>query len=132
MNMKDNISLNQYVNKLGKYLYNNLDGAFKLVKSSNTCDVYITLLYQLPKLQQIPGKGKDYNDVHEMIINLSITTYQDKIRINIIEQDEYERTLGHLIYHTDFLSDLKSAKSIIFKNVCKCISKHYSDYHFIY
>lgn len=126
------LSANQQVNRVGKYLYKNLDGAFKIKNSSNTCDVYTTVLYQIPYLQQIPGRGKEYNDVHEMTLNLNITTYQNKVRINIIEMDPNERTIGYDLYKPEVLEDLDFACKLIFQKVCKRISKAYQEYDFLF
>ena len=120
------------VNRVGKYLYNHLDGAFKFQTSSNTFDVYTTILYQLPRYAQIPGKGVEYNDVHEMVLNLSITTYMNKVRVNIIEMSPEERTIGFDVYAPEVLQDLEEAKRIIFQKVCKRISKAYEDYLFLF
>lgn len=122
----------QQVNRIGKYLYKNLDGAFKYKTSSNTCDVYFTLLYQIPYLQRIPGKGKQYNDVHEMVIDLNVTTYQNKVRVNIVEMDPNERTLGYDVYLPEKLEDLESAKKTILNKVIKKVSKAYEDYDFLF
>ena len=75
-----NITGSQLVNKVGKYLYNHLDGAYKYSKDRNTYDVYVTLLYELK-----PEYGGIPNDVQEMTIDISITTYQNKIRVDTIE-----------------------------------------------
>lgn len=123
---------NQIVNKVGKYLYKNIDSAYEYNTSSNTCDVYMIIYYQIPKLQQIPGRGRAYNDVHEMKINLSITTYQNKIRVNIIELDPNQRTLGYDLYETYQLNPLSEFKKIVLQRVQKRISKAYSDYEFIF
>lgn len=131
-NPQGKLQAGQQVNRVGKYLYKHLDGAFKIEFSPNTCDVYITLLYQLPYLDRIPGKGKEYNSVHEMTLDLNITTYQDKLRINVLETDENERTLGHNVYGPEYLIDLEQAKQLIFNNIVKKVSKAYEEYDFIF
>lgn len=122
----------QQVNRIGKYLFKNLEGAFKYKTSANMCDIYFTLLYQIPYLQRIPGKGKEYNDVHEMTIDLNITTYQNKVRVNIIEMDPNERTIGYDCYSPVVLQDLESAKKLILGKVIKKVSKAYQDYDFLF
>ena len=131
-NQKNKISANQQVNRVGKYLYKNLDGAYKIEYGVNTCDVFVILLYQIPYLHQIPGKGKEYNDVKEMNLDLNITTYQNKLRVNIIEMDENERTLGHNVYDLEKLVNLNEAKELIFNNVVKKVSKAYEEYDFLF
>ena len=126
------LSANQQVNRVGKYLYNNLDGAFKYKTSSNTCDVYFTLLYQLPLDMQEPDKGKEYNDVHEITVDINITTYQNKVRVNVIEMTPMQRTLGYDLYEPELLENIESAKSRIFKKVVKRVSRAYSEYDFLF
>ena len=126
------LSANQQVNRVGKYLYKNIDRAFKYKTSSNTCDIYFTLLYQLPLDMQEPDKGKEYNDVHEITVDINITTYQNKIRVNVIEMTPKQRTLGYDLYEPELLENLESAKSRIFKRVVKKVSKAYSEYDFLF
>ena len=89
----DGLKIQQVLNKVGKYLYKHIDSSYKIQFSGNMCDVYIKVYYQLKYWDRIPGKGPEYNDVHEMPININLTTYQNKIRVNIIEADENERIL---------------------------------------
>ncbi|MCM1226120.1 MAG: hypothetical protein NC320_01685 [Clostridium sp.] len=118
-----NMSASQQVNRLGKYLYKHLDGAYKYMKSGNMYDVYCTLLYQLK-----PECGGKVNDVQEMTININITTYQNKIRINTIEMTPEERTLGYDTMKPEEMSDLKQAMEIIIWKVGNKIRKAYKDY----
>lgn len=129
-NMK--LSSNQQVNRVGKYLYNNIDGAFKYKTSSNMCDVFFTLLYQLPLDMQEPDKGEEYNDVHEITVDINITTYQNKVRVNVIEMTPMHRTLGYDLYEPYVLEDLENAKKRIFNKIIKRVSKAYSDYDFLF
>lgn len=117
------IPANLAVNKIGKYLYKHLDGAFKFKTSANTCDVYFLLLYQEPGVC----------DVQEMHINLNITTYQNKVRVNAIEVTPEERTLGYDCYSPELIqTDLEAAKKKIFDTVVKRVSKAYEGYDFIF
>lgn len=121
------IPASQQVNRVGKYLYNQLDGAYKYVKSGNMYDVYCTLLYELKaEFGGIP------NDVQEMTININITTYQNKLRINTIEMTPQERTLGFDIMKPEELADLKQAMEIIIWKVGNRIRKAYKDYTILF
>lgn len=115
------MNANQQVNRLGKYLYKYLDSAFKYTTSSNTCDVYFLLLYQ------IPGQL----DVQEMNIDISITTYQNKIRVNVIEISPEERTIGYSCYDPEFVKNLKEASLKIYQDILKKVSKAYKDIDFL-
>lgn len=117
------IPASQQVNRIGKYLYKGLDGAFKMKTSSNTCDVYVTMLYQLPN---------NVGDVHEMTLDLNITTYQNKIRVNILEMTPDERTIGFDCYPPEDMMDLHFGKELIMERVKYRIMKAYRDYIFVF
>lgn len=117
------IPASQQVNRIGKYLYKHLDGAYKFHKSGNMYDVYCTLLYELK--EEYSGTK---NDVQEMTININITTYQNKIRINTIEMAPQERTLGSDSMKPEELTDLQTAMKIILWKVGNRVRKAYKDY----
>lgn len=87
---------NSLVNPLGQYLFKNLDGATNFEKSSNMCEVTTIVLYQMPyeirKKYNIPDS--EATDVHEKELGINITSYNQKIRINILDNDENQETLG--------------------------------------
>ena len=121
----------QMVNQFGKYLYKHLDGAFKITNHPNMCDVYFMLLYQTPLEDRHIGRPEE-KKMHEMNIDLNVTTYQNKIRVNVIEISPEERTLGCYVLNEEQLSNLNEALSIIYNKVTKRISKVYEDYDFIF
>lgn len=120
---------NQMVNALGKYLYNHIDGAFKIKNTGNTCDVWMTLLYAVPTEELQKG---DVQDVHEMTLNLSITTYQNKIRVNILEVTPNEKTLACQVYKPEQLEDFALATKVIFDKIIKRVEKVYEDFEILY
>lgn len=128
------LQASQQVNRLGKYLYKNLDGAFKIKNTSNTCDVYVTVLYQIPVefLKKYGITEDKYMEVHEMTVNISITTYQNKVRINVIEMTKGEKTIGFDLYPPESLIDLEKSAKKVFDKVCKRISKEFADYDFLF
>lgn len=111
------------VNMVGKYLYKNLDGAYKFTKDRNTFDIYVTLLYELKE-----EYGGIPNDVQEMTINISITTYQNKIRVDTIEMTPEERTLGFDLFKVEDMLDMELAMSTIKWKVGNRIRKAYKNY----
>ena len=129
---KGKIPAGQQVNRVGKYLKKHLDGAYSIKMSPNMCDVYVTLLYQIPYLQRIPGKGKEYNGIHEMTLDINVTTYQNKVRVNVIELSPEERTLGFDCYSPEKLQNLEQAKELILNKIIKKVSKAYQDYDFVF
>lgn len=122
-------NISQFVNQLGKYLYKNIDGAFKFKNSGNMFDVWMTLLYAIPSAELQKGQEQD---VQEMTINLNITTYQNKVRVNSIEVSPNERTLGCDVYKAERLQDFEEAKELILNKICKHIHKWYSDYEILF
>lgn len=119
----------QKVNKIGSYLYKNIDGAFKFEKSPNMYDIYMVVYYQLP----VESRRKPEDDeLHEMIIDINVTTYQNKIRVNTIEQDENERTLGFKVYSDDKVENLEELRRVVLKTVKMQLEKAYKDYDFIF
>ena len=117
------IPASQQVNRVGKYLYKHLDGAYEFRKSGNMYDVYCTLLYELKE-----EYGGTKNDVQEMTININITTQQNKLRINTIEMTPQERTLGFDLMKPEELVDLQTAMAIIQRKVGNRIRKAYKEY----
>ena len=85
------------------------------------CDVYIILLYSEP----------ESNDVQEMILDINITTYQNKIRINIIEVTPKERTIGFDLYTSEEMMNLQEASKKIYQKILKRVSKAYEDFDFL-
>lgn len=117
------------VKRIGQYLYKHIDGAYDFKSSSNNYDVYFLLLYELKKELREPGK--DY-PVQEMRININVTTYQNKVRINIIELTPKERTIGFDVYTPEKVQDLQKAYPVIMEKIYKRIYKAYEDYYFLY
>ena len=67
-----------------------------------------------------------------MNIDINITTYQNKVRVDIIEMTSAERTLGYNLYPPEKLNDLPSAMKLIWRNIVNKVSKAYADYDFIF
>lgn len=117
------------VKRIGQYLYKHIDGSYDFKSSSNNYDIYFLLLYELKKELREPGK--DY-PVQEMKININVTTYQNKVRINIIEITPKERTIGFDLYTPEKVQDLQRAYPVIMEKIYKRIYKAYEDYYFLY
>ena len=121
----------QYVNKVGRYLYEHIDGAFKVDKSPNMYDIWLTLLYQIPS-EYLTESEKEDVDVQELTINLNVTTYDDKLRVNIIVEDEYEKTIGTKTFSFAKLDNLEWLRLEILKFIRKKLEKEYEDYDFYF
>lgn len=122
------------VKRLGKYLKDNLTGVFKVQEPPNEYIIYTTILYQIKpevrkalKRYQKEFQGKE-EDIYEMNIYLNLTTYKQFIRINVIELDENEQTLGYMRLSQQDLMSLPFCKTKIMEFVKKVIEKKYEDY----
>lgn len=120
----------QLVNKLGKFLYRHLDGAFKYEQHDNMCDVYITVLYSIPA--DIATRYELDPEIHEMTIDVNITTYQNKIRVDTIEVSPEECTLGFDLFPPEMMQDLNAALDKVYAKVVKRITNRYKDWDFIF
>ena len=128
----NNIPTSQQINKIGKYLYKNLGGAESIKISPNMCDVYFIILYQLPYEQQFVKNGPEVNKkIHEMLIDINITTYRNQIRVNTIEVTPEEKTLGFDLFDPNISQNLEAAKDAIFKTVVSRVAKAYKDWIFL-
>ena len=119
-NQQQVLPASKQVNRVGKYLYKSFKG-IKYTISSNMCDVYTALLYVEPRS----------NDVQEIILDINITTYQNKIRVNIIEVTPQERTIGFDLYTSEEIMNLQEASKKIYQKILKRVSKAYEDYDFL-
>lgn len=109
------------VTRVGKYLSKHLDGVYKTAKDRNTYDVYVNFMYQpYPEYTETPP-------VNSLNIIISITTYQNKIRVNTIELTPEEKTLGCDVFSPGVMQDLENAKYLILKAVKKNVHKAYPD-----
>lgn len=128
------LNANQQVNRLGKYLFKHLDTANDIDYTPNTCEVHITVLYEIPR--ELYRKYQEHlneeaGEIFELKIMLNFTTYQNKVRLNVIEDNENERTLGQRIYKPEDLMDLQASQNRVMNDVYKILSRKFEDYDFI-
>jgi hypothetical protein len=111
------------VNSIGKYLKKNIDGAYNIRFSSNTCEVTIRMYYQ------VEGDIDTFSTIDFL---LNITSYQNKVRVNITEDTAMEKTIGQIILTDTELADFRLAKKKILTKIKRFIDKEYADYIFVY
>lgn len=124
------IPVEQLVNKVGNYLYRHLDGAYKFDKKAGVFDVYITVLFSIPA-----DVAKVYHldaGINEMNLNINITSYQNKIRVNVTEITPEEVTIGFDTFPPEKLQNLNDALDLIYSRIRKRIEKRYQDWDFIF
>jgi hypothetical protein len=120
------------VNKVGMYLNKNIDGAYKFRISPNMCDIYMTVLYQVPYKSIRPGDPDKLSEIQEMDIDINLTTYQNKLRMNLVELAPDERTLGFFVIAPEKIEDLEYAQAWVMKNLIKTLNKLFEGYIFIF
>lgn len=140
---KKNINKDEYYNRLplpsqvkrlGKFLKDNLTGVYKVQEPPNEYIIYTTILYQVdPELRKAMKRyDKEFHgveeDIYEMNIYFNITTYSKYIRVNIIQLDEYEITLGYLRFEPKDLISLPYCKQKLLAYTKKVIEKKYDGY----
>lgn len=118
----------QAVNIIGKYLFKHIDSAYNFKKGANTYDIYFTILYQLKE----EYRTENDHDMHEMNINISITTYADKLRLNMVEVSPREKTLGFNTFALSKFNDLQSGYELVMNTLKKRLNKEYANYDFIF
>ena len=126
------IPTSQLVNKIGKYLYRNIDGKERIKFTGNTCDIYLTVYYQIPAHLQDPNAGQSVNDVQTMLVNINITTYQNKIRVNTITVTPEARTLGFDLYMPEECQVTSTICQKIYSKVCTRIAKAFKEFDFLF
>lgn len=125
-------NLSQVINRVGKYLYKNLDGAYKISKSSNTVDVWTTILYSIPyELRSKYDNNQISDDVQSMDVDINLTTYSNKIRVNVIVEDPYERTISFSTIDSKYLEPGSDILEQILSRVKRILEKEFSDYDFL-
>ena len=78
------LALTAVVKKLAKYIYDNLDEAYKWTNGPNQCDVYLNVV---DEFGEVVGQ-----------CDVNITTYGTYIRVNILDMKITERTIGYKRY----------------------------------
>lgn len=127
------IPTSQLVNKIGKYLYKHIDGADRYKISGNQNDIWFTVLYQVPEYSTQIGRGMKYSEeVYDLQLNINVTTYRNKIRVNLIEVSPEERTLGHFVYMPEQVQQVATICNVIIQDIAKKLNKVFADYNFIY
>ena len=133
-NKSNSVPTGAIVNQIGKYMYKHLDGAYKFEKSTNMFDVYTVVIYSIPsEIVKIYKLEKpEYLKTNEMSLDINITSYANKIRINITEMDPEEKTIGFDTYPAELFSNMNDAYEVIYNKIVKRITKEFADFDFVF
>ena len=121
------------VKRLGKYLKDHLAGVYNIKEPPNEYIIYDTILYQIKKsLRQEMKKYPELEGIEEKIYEknyyFNITTYSQYIRINVIQLDENEKTVGYLRLDQKDLISLPYCKKKLLNYVRRVIGKEHQGY----
>lgn len=123
VNAASNANAGTAVNKVGKYLKKNIDGAFRIEFKPMECEITMRMYYQ------VPGDPDTFEEMHFLI---NITSYQNKLRVNLTEDTDMEKTIGQFIATDEEVHDLNLLKKKILTKIKRFIEKEYSEYEFVY
>lgn len=119
---------------VGKALYKRLDGAYSYKATSNTSEVKSTILYQIPV--DVSNKynlvQEEREQVNVMDVTISLTTYSNKVRVNVIEMSPNEKTLGHKTFVSEKFSNVQDGVQEVLTFVAKCIRKEFDGYDILF
>ena len=119
----------QIVNSVGRYLYKHIDTAYRIENHANEVDIYFEIAYELlPEYR----KTSDDEEVNVMSININITTYQNKIRVNVIEVSPKERTLGYILIPPEKFKDMNEGMKLVLAKVQNKVAKSFKEYEFYF
>lgn len=125
----NNLQPGQIVNVIGKYLYRHIDTAYNMKKSPNMVDVYFEVAYQLLPEYQVDDKD---DEAHVMSININVTTYQDKIRVNVIEVSPEEKTLGFDTFKLELFENINDGMKVVLDKVRNRMKRAFKEYEFYF
>ncbi len=112
----------QDVNKIAKYIYNHIDGAYKIAFGANFVDVYINVFYHT---------GEEDDPVQTMKLDINMTSYSSKIRYNVTELTVMENTFLHGTVEITPITSMEDVKNAIYNRIIDAIVKEFEDYDFI-
>lgn len=123
-----NIAPSKLVNIVGKSLYNHIDSAFEFRSSANMYDVYFTVYYQIVE----DLRDDDDTEIHEMVVNINITTYDNYLRINIYTSADLNQLIAFDKYNITRYNTIQHLVQDIYIKTLKRLTKFYYDCDFIF
>ena len=119
-------SAGSYVNRIGKYLKQHMDGSYKIKFSPMECEVFFQMLFEVPENRETYG---------EIRFVISTVSYQNKLRINITELTEREKTIGQLILKDADVANMTDFEEVRYKvinSINKYLEKEYPGYYLVF
>lgn len=119
---------------VGKALYKRLDGAYSYKASSNTSEVKSTILYQIPV--EVSDKynlsQEERDQVNVMDVLIALTTYSNKIRVEVVELSPKEKTIGFRVFPKEYFENVQDGIQRVLAFVAKSIKKEFDGYDVLF
>ena len=124
---------NLLVNKVAKYLYKHIDSSEKIKFDANKADVIFCIYFQEVTRTKSSRKSEEvtFGELQEMKLDLSLTTYSNKIRCYVAEISPDETTLFFKVYDPAKFSSLEDIRIRIFKDTETKLTRLYDEYEFL-
>lgn len=128
------INLTKVANSVGKSIYKRLDGGYSFVKTSTGCEVRSTILYQIP-LELSNKYNLSYEQktqVNVMDVLISITTYSNKLRVEVVELTPEEKTIGFQTFKDSTFTNVQEGVAVVMNFVQRVIRDEFKDYDVLF
>lgn len=119
---------------VGKALYKRLDGAYSYKATSNTSEVKSTILYQIPVevSDRYNLSQEEREQVNVMDVLIALTTYSNKIRVEVVELSPEEKTIGFRTFPKEHFDNVQDGVQRVLAFVAKSIKKEFDGYDVLF
>lgn len=134
VNSAKQMEVTKLVNTVGKSLYKRLDGSYSFKKGNGFSEVRSTILYQIPK--EVSDRynlvQEERDKVNAMDVMINITTYSNKIRVEVIELSPEEKTIAFKTFKSEAFSNIQQGLSTVYSFITSSIEKEFNGYEILF
>lgn len=119
---------------VGKALYKRLDGAYSYKTTSNTSEVKSTILYQIPVevSDRYNLSREEREQVNVIDVLIALTTYSNKIRVEVVELSPEEKTIGFRTFPKEYFDNVPDGVQRVLAFVAKSVKKEFDGYDVLF
>lgn len=134
VNSAKQMEVTKLVNTVGKSLYKKLDGSYSFKKGNGFSEVKSTILYQIPKevSDRYNLAQEEREKVNVMEVTISITTYSNKLRVEVIELSPEEKTIAFKTFKSDMFNNIQQGISVVYDFITSSIEKEFNGYEILF
>ena len=111
------------VNEVAKYFQKKTDGAYSIKFGVNTVDIYMYMYYHTRNAE---------DPIQQMNLDISMTSYDNKIRVNVTEITDLEYTFLHFTVPVKETDSMEDVRIKILERIAKGIEREYEDYDVVF